>query len=102
MAKFDLKALVSNPLFGPIANAILPPIRKKVGERPLLAIGSVALGLAGVVKSGILPPKISDPLAIGVLVVGYIVGQVPVTPVAAPKLTEKQAARLTILPGGKK
>jgi hypothetical protein len=96
--KLDLKAIVSNPLFRPLTNAILPPIRKKIGERPLLAIGAVATGLAGVVKSGILPPKISDPLAIGVLAVGFIVGQLPVTPVAAPKLTPAQAAKVKLLP----
>jgi hypothetical protein len=100
--KFDLKAVLKIPLVGQVAKTVLikvaPGIAAKIGRRPLLAIGAVTTGLAGLVKSGILPAKISDPLAAVVIVVGFIVAQAPVTPVAAPVLTTDQAKRVTVVP----
>lgn len=105
------KALLSSPLTrriaGPILEAVLPKVRAKVGRRPLLAIGAGAAGVAAGVqylvgRGETIPDKIAQPIGIGVMLAGILVGQKAVTPVAQPRLTAAQKAKAVILPGPKK
>jgi hypothetical protein len=97
-----LESPLLKKILTPILGAMLPKVAEKLGRRPVIAIGAAAAGLIGAVQIltqyGItLPPTVTTVLSVVIGIAGLLLQQVKVTPVAAPRLTAAQAAKVKVV-----